>query len=193
MEILPIGDFVYVELEKEEENTHVLDDGTKIWLDTSYDRYVNARQYGTVKMVSVNIKKRVEDNLTLKKGDKVYFHHHVIDERMASEFGGENVYKVHYDQLYCYVRNEKITMLQDYVFVEPIQLEDKIGSLYIQSKESTKRGRVKFCNQFSKDEGFKNGDEIIFIKNANYDMIIEGEKLFRMKNNEILALTDGIE
>ena len=112
---------------------------------------------------------------------------------MASEFGGENVYKVHYDQLYCYVRNEKITMLQDYVFVEPIQLEDKIGSLYIQSKESTKRGRVKFCNQFSKDEGFKNGDEIIFIKNANYDMIIEGEKLFRMKNNEILALTDGIE
>tara|TARA_Y100001938_G_C8086366_1_gene432305 strand:+ start:2165 stop:2746 length:582 start_codon:yes stop_codon:yes gene_type:complete len=193
MKINPLGDFVYIKLEKEEENTHTLDDGKVIWLDTSYDRYVNARQFGTVELVSINIKKRVEDNLTLKKGDKVYFHHHVIDERMASEFGGDNIYKAHYDQIYCYVRDGKITMLQDYVFVEPIELEDKIGKIHIQSKESTKRGKVKFCNQFSKDDGFKNGDEILFIKNANYDMIIEGERLFRMNNNEILAKTEGLE
>tara|TARA_R110002012_G_scaffold268958_1_gene452982 strand:- start:1647 stop:2228 length:582 start_codon:yes stop_codon:yes gene_type:complete len=193
MKILPIGDFVYVEIEREEENVVKLPNGKELWLDTSYDRYVNARQYGIVKMVSININKRVEDNLTLKEGDKVYFHHHCIDEKMSSSFGGENIYKVHYDQLYCYVRDEKITMLQDYVFVEPIQLEDKIGLIYIESKESVKRGKVKHCNQFSKDDGFKNGDEIIFIKNANYDMNIEGEKLFRMKNNEILALTDGLE
>ena len=193
MKINPLGDFVYVELEREEENKINLGNGKELWLDTSFDRYVNARQYGVVKMVSINIRKRVKDGLTLKKGDKVYFHHHVIDERMASEFGGENIYKVHYDQLYCFVRDGKITMLQDYVFVEPIQLEDKIGNIYIQSKESTKRGKVKHCNKFSKDDGFEVGDEILYIKNANYDMIIEGERLFRMKNNEILALTNGVE
>ena len=138
MKLTPIGDFVYVEIEKEEENTHTLDNGKTIWLDTSYDRYVNARQYGIVKYVSINIKKRVEDNITLKEGDKVYFHHFCIDERMSSEFGGENIYKVNYDQIYCYVRDGKITMTQDYVFVEPIQLEDKIGNIYLESKESTK-------------------------------------------------------
>ena len=193
MKILPIGDFIYVKMEKEEENTHVFSNGTTIYLDTSYDRYVNARQFGEVELVSINIKKRVNDNITLRKGDKVYFHHHVIDEKMASEFGGENMYKVHYDQLYCYVRDGKVTMLQDYVFVEPVQLEDKIGRIYIESKESTKRGRIAYANQFSIDDGFKVGDEVLFIKNANYDMIIEGERLFRMKNNEILALTDGLE
>jgi co-chaperonin GroES (HSP10) len=129
----------------------------------------------------------------LKKGDKVYFHHFCIDEKMASEFGGENIYKINYEQIYCFVRDGKITMTMDYVFVEPIQLEDKIGNIYIQSKESVKRGKVKHANQFSINDGFKNGDEIIFIKNANYDMVIEGERLFRMKNSEILAKTSGIE
>ena len=193
MKIKPLGDFVYVEIEKEEENTHTLSNGVQIYLDTSYDRYVNARQYGTVKYISVNIQKRVDDGIKLKEVDKVYFHHHVIDERMTSEFGGENIYKVHYDQLYCFVRDNEISMLQDYVFVEPIQLEDKIGNIYIESKESVKRGKVKHANKFSKEDGFKNGDEILFIKNANYDMNIEGEKLFRMKNSEILALTEGLE
>ena len=106
---------------------------------------------------------------------------------MSSSFGGENIYKVHYDQIYCYVRNGKIVMTQDYVFVKPTQTEDKIGNLYIQSKESTKKGVVAYTNKFSKDDGFGVGDEIVFIKNANYDMTIEGERLFRMKNNEILC------
>jgi len=175
MKIQPLGDFVYVEIEREEENVVKLSNGKEIWLDTSFDRYINARQYGIVKMASININKRVDDGIKLKKGDKVYFHHHVIDERMTSDFGGENIYKVNYDQIYCYIRGGKITMTQDYVFVEPIQLEDKIGNIHIQSKESTKKGRVAHVNQFSKDDGFKVGDEIVFIQNANYDMNIEGE------------------
>ena len=187
MKITPIGDFVYVEIEREEENIVKLPDGKELWLDTSFDRYVNARQYGIVKMVSININKRVKDNINLKEGDKVYFHHHCIDEKMSSSFGGDNIYKVNYDQIYCYVRDGKIIMTQDYVFVKPIKTEDKIGNLYIQSKESTKKGVVAYANQFSKNDGFKVGDEIVFIKNANYDMTIEGERLFRMKNNEILC------
>ena len=176
-----------MEIEREEENIVKLPDGQELWLDTSFDRYVNARQYGIVKMVSININKRVKDNINLKEGDKVYFHHHCIDEKMSSSFGGDNIYKVNYDQIYCYVRDGKIIMTQDYVFVKPIKTEDKIGNLYIQSKESTKKGVVAYANQFSKNDGFKVGDEIVFIKNANYDMTIEGERLFRMKNNEILC------
>ena len=61
MEIQPIGDFVYVELEREEENKITLSNGKELWLDTSFDRYVNARQYGIVKYVSKSIKKRVDD------------------------------------------------------------------------------------------------------------------------------------
>lgn len=188
-----MGSFVYVEIEREEENIVILPDGKELWLDTSFDRYVNARQYGIVKHVSKTIIKRVDDGITIKKGDKVYFHHFCIDEKVSSEFGEGNIYKVNYEQIYCYIRDGKITMTMDYVFVEPVQLEDKIGNIYIKSKESVKRGKVKHTNQFSKDDGFKNGDEVLFIKNANYDMIIEGERFFRMKNSDILAKTTGIE
>ena len=187
MEIQPLGSFVYVELEREEENKIKLSNGQEIWLDTSYERYWNARQYGIVKLVSKNIRKRVDDGLTLKKGDKVYFHHFCIDEKMSSEFGGENIYKVNYEQIYCIVRDGKIIMTMDYVFVRPIKSEDKIKGLYVQSKESTKEGVVAHTNKFSKEDGFKVGDKIVFVKDANYDMTIEGERLFRMKNSEILC------
>ena len=43
---------------REEENKINLGNGKELWLDTSFDRYVNARQYGVVKMVSINIRKR---------------------------------------------------------------------------------------------------------------------------------------
>ena len=187
MEVQPLGDFIYVELEREEENKIKLGNGQELWLDTSYERYHNARQYGIVKLACVNIKKRVDDGITIKKGDKVYFHHFCIDERMSDDFCGENIYKVHHDQIYCIVRNGKIIMTQDYVFVEPVNTEDKIKGFYMQSKESTKEGIVANTNQFSKEDGFKVGDKIMFIKDANYDMVIEGKRLFRMKNSEILC------
>ena len=43
-------------------------------------------------------------------------------------------------------------------------------------------GYVKYMN----DE-LRKGDDVIFSKNSEYDMEIEGEKLLRMRNFDILA------
>ena len=42
-------------------------------------------------------------------------------------------------------------------------------------------------NDELKSWGVKKGDEVIFSKNSEYDMLIEGEKLLRMRNFDILA------
>ena len=48
-------------------------------------------------------------------------------------------------------------------------------------------GYVEYMNKELKDWGVKKGDEVIFSKNSEYDMEIEGEKLLRMRNFDILA------
>ena len=48
-------------------------------------------------------------------------------------------------------------------------------------------GKVKYVNSKSIDDGFKPGDMVMFIKDADYEMEVEGEKLFRMRNQDILA------
>ena len=55
----------------------------------------------------------------------------------------------------------------------------------VQKKEQI--GVVKHVNSTSIDFGFKPGDRILFIKDADYEMEVEGEKLFRMKNDNILC------
>jgi co-chaperonin GroES (HSP10) len=42
-------------------------------------------------------------------------------------------------------------------------------------------------NDEMKKMGLKKGDEVIFSKNSEYDMKIEGDKLLRMRNFDILA------
>ena len=48
-------------------------------------------------------------------------------------------------------------------------------------------GYVEHMNNDLKKMGVKKGDEVVFSKNSEYDMQIEGEKLLRMRNFDILA------
>jgi co-chaperonin GroES (HSP10) len=42
-------------------------------------------------------------------------------------------------------------------------------------------------NDWMKDQGVVEGDEVVFSENSEYEMTIEGEKLLRMRNEDILA------
>ena len=41
-----------------------------------------------------------------------------------------------------------------------------------------------------KEQGVKEGDEVVFSVNSEYDMKIEGEVLLRMRNEDILATVE---
>ena len=183
-----MGNIVLVELETETEDKHVLSDGTELWLDTEIDRMWHARQHGIVRHLPPNPHKRVEDNIQLQKGDKVFIHHLVIDKSIKIE--GKKYYQCDIEQIYAYERNGKIEMLMDYIFVEPIQTKENVTEsgiiTNIKQEETKDKGIVRYINQFTED--FNVGDKILFQKNSNYKMKINDKYFYRMRNSNALCI-----
>ena len=91
------------------------------------------------------------------------------------------------------VRNGKLKMLHYWNFVEQKkESEDDIktdSGIYFKPdvEEITLRGYVRNMNPWLKEQGIKEGDEVFFSTNSEYEMKIEGKKLLRMRNQDILA------
>ena len=98
----------------------------------------------------------------------MFIHHLVIDKPIELE--GEKYYQCDIDQIYAYERDGEITMLMDFIFVEPVKDEDIVSESGIITKtkqeELIDRGIVRYTNQFT--EGFDIGDKILFQKNSNF-------------------------
>ena len=60
--------------------------------------------------------------------------------------------------------------------------------MYLKANEEIKTniGILRHVNSDTKHIGAKVGDKVYFENNADYEMDIEGEKLFRMKNNDLV-------
>ena len=183
-----MGNTVLIELETETENKYKMSDGTELWLDTEIDRLWHARQHGVVKHTPPNPNKRVKDNIDLQKGDKVFIHHLVIDKPIEIE--GEKYYQCDIDQIYAYERDGEITMLMDYIFVEPLKTKEEVSDngiiTNIKQEDKIDRGVVKYINQFS--EEFKVGDLVFFEKNSNYKMKINDNHYYRMRNSNVMCI-----
>jgi len=187
--------------------------GMEIALDIKFDPYRFARQYGIVYSTPIALPNGLE--FDVKEGDKIYFHHLVtgaksgvtIDKKIEDESGqqhksqnlvewvdDENVYKVHWQQIYARVRDGELKMLHHWNFVkQKTESEDSIktkSGIFIKPEveDITLHGNIMYMNDWLKNQGVKIGDEIIFSENSEYDMKIEGEKLLRMRNEDILAL-----
>ena len=187
--------------------------GREIMLDIKFDPYKFARQYGIVYEEPGWLPEGLD--FDVKKGDKIYFHHLVtaaksgvtIDKKFEDESGqqhksqnlvewvdDENVYKVHWQQIYARVRDGELKMLHHWNFVkQKTEDEESIktkSGIFIKPEveDITLHGNIVYMNDWLKDQGVNEGDEVIFSENSEYDMKIEGEKLLRMRNEDILAL-----
>tara|TARA_R100000664_G_scaffold34245_1_gene55685 strand:- start:7255 stop:7833 length:579 start_codon:yes stop_codon:yes gene_type:complete len=187
----PNKDYYFVKVEKTHEDTITLN-GKELFLDSSYNEMKHARQYGTVVGVPRGLsmgKKR-----DIKKGDKVYCHHFLVSEENRVNFiEQDNVYKIFFESIYARVRNGKLKMLGQWNFVKQ-KVEDESNyitksGIYLkpEAEDEELYGYVEHMNDELKSWGVKKGDEVIFSKNSEYDMLIEGEKLLRMRNFDILA------
>jgi co-chaperonin GroES (HSP10) len=60
-----------------------------------------------------------------------------------------------------------------------------------EAEDEELHGYIEYMNDEMKSMGLKKGDEVVFSKNSEYDMQIEGEKLLRMRNFDILAKVEN--
>jgi co-chaperonin GroES (HSP10) len=187
----PIRDYFFIKVEKKTEDTVIIN-GEEITIDTSYDPMKLARQYGVVVETPGALPDGID--LDIKEGDTVYCHHFLVeDENEVKFYKQELVYKIHWSDVYCRVRNGKLKMLYYWNLVEQ-KMEDEndfkteSGILLKPNMEEIELyGYIRHMNKEMKNMGVKEGDEVVFSKNSEYDMNIMGEKLMRMRNFDILA------
>ena len=124
----------------------------------------------------------------IKPSDIVYVHHNIFRryydmkgrEKNSSTFFKDDLYFCSLDQIYMY--NLKCHL--DYCFVKPI----KNKSFLTTSKEKEHFGILKYSNSSLEAVGIKPGELVVFTPNSEFEFIIEGERLYCMKSNDI-ALT----
>lgn len=185
-----LGGNIYFQVEKETENTHTLSNGVEIWLDTDIDRMKNARQYGTVYSVPENIEKHkiFDDGVKLTNGDKIYFHHFVVEPSSKIKIFDDTVYMLPYSQIFAVERGDDVIPTNDFVFAVP---EPKISSsdVIIDTKEgeaSDRLATVKYVGSEGLKMGLKVGDRILYDMKA-YNMVVKGEKVIKLRCERILA------
>ena len=128
----------------------------------------------------------------IRPGDVVYVHHNIFRryydmkgrEKNSSTFFKDELYFCNLDQIYMY--NLKTHL--DYCFVKPILNKSNLSV----DKEKEHFGILKYTNKSLEDVGLKPGSLVIFTPNSEFEFIIEGERLYCMKSNDI-AVTHEYE
>lgn len=204
--ITPLKDMFLVSAnERENETTK-----SGLFLDTTWDKYKHAVQNGIIESIPHRISKTYKNDVELKRGDKVYFHHFVVQPDNYMMDGGERRYKALYSQIYCKIEDGAPVMLEDYVLSTPIMeteedIKKTFGDLTLYTKTTTGKkplvAKVEYLSKTAQEHGLKIGDTIIYKSDADYDMLIEGREYYRMKlfnvgavirNGNIIPMNDEV-
>lgn len=174
--------------------------GKELFLDTHFNRYHHAVQWGIVEGVPKKVHPQFRYDVEIKKGDKVYFHHFIAHK--DNEIQVDGLFGCNYGQLYCIARNGEIQMLEEYILVKPVmeseeQYKKQIGDITLFLKanpeEIKQYGVVHHVPKQAAEWGLEKGDCIFFDKNCEYEMTIEGEKYYRMKLSNVLVVLRNTE
>ena len=186
----PIKDLYWIQVEKETEDTILLN-GKEMYRDTSYDPMKLARQYGTVyKTPTLDT-----SDAGIQEGDKVWFHHFIATPtNHVSHADKDNIYQAYLEQIYLIERKGEYIPVGVWNFMEQEMKEAEMSEsgifLDYSPSEVEFHGTAILINDWVKDQGVEVGDRVMWSENSEYEMDIDGRKLLRMRNVDILASYD---
>ena len=160
-------------------------DGKKLIINTTMDDHKYVNRIGIVK----SIPKIGETDI--KVGDEVIVHHNIfrrfydvrgIEKNSASYFK-EDLYFCYYDQIFLYKRENEWKAPFNFCFVKPIKENKK--QLLTSNKERLGIGVLKYGNSSLEDFKIQEGDLVGFSPNSEYEFVIDNDRLYRMRTNDI--------
>ena len=127
----------------------------------------------------------------IKVGDTVIVHHNIFRrwhdqmgrERNSSDFISEDKYKCTIDQIYMYKSDTTWKGLDDFCFVQPVENDEK----FIPTKEKRHFGVIVIGNDRLKELGVEPQDVISFFPNREYEFVVEGKRMYRIRTVDIFA------
>lgn len=165
--------------------------GKTFILDSVFRRQFNAVQVATV---------IASGSDELIPGDKVYVHHFVIEDEKRVPVKEGDYRWLEFNQIYCRVRDGIIKTLGNYVLVKPIKYDESKfkkesdSGIILSTKAGTEYvdrvGEVAHVGPVAEAGGLEVGDKILFNKNCEYEIDIEGETLYRMEFRDVITVID---
>jgi hypothetical protein len=137
--------------------------------------------------IVVGLPKNIKTNIQI--GDEVIIHHNVFrrwhdvrgKEQNSRSFFSEDKYFVGEDQLYIYKHKDEWKSLDNYCFVKPIANDD----MFSLDKEKPLVGVLKYSNEVLESKGINVGDKVGFTPGSEFEFIIDGERVYRVRTNVI--------
>ena len=126
----------------------------------------------------------------IQKGDIVLIHHNVFRvfydmkgvKKNSRSYFKDDLYFCAVDQIYLYKNTEDWKSFGDRCFVMPLKNEDILTN----DKEQKLIGILKYGNNSLKALNINPGDVVGFTPNSEWDFIVDEQRVFCMKSNDIV-------
>ena len=127
---------------------------------------------------------------SIQKGDIVLIHHNVFRvfydmkgvKKNSRSYFKDDLYFCAVDQIYLYKNTEDWKSFGDRCFVMPLKNEDILTN----DKEQKLIGILKYGNNSLKALNISPGDVVGFTPNSEWDFIVDKQRVFCMKSNDIV-------
>lgn len=177
-EIVPIGEFLYLKADKDKNNTFDVN-GKTIYFPENFKQY----QTEITTHDAIVAASPVD---YIKPGDKVYAHHHLTHPSNERIIGGELYYQLQLNQIYCVV-SDGIQCYNGWNLVEPT-LAKNDSNLKLHKFDTDKSDRYAIvAHPDINATHLEKGQEIAFLPDMDYEIIVEGKKYFRIRTDCIVA------
>jgi hypothetical protein len=178
-----IYDFIITPKNKRYNNEKKLGDKS-IVLNTSIEDHKLVSKQAIIVSVPLAFK------TILKPGDEIMVHHNIFrrwydvrgNERNSGQYFKEDLYFCKPDQLYLYKKDKKWFAVGDRCFIKPIKNNDHL-SMDLERKYI---GILKISNSSLEALGISPGDLVGFKKGREWEFIVDGQRLYCMKSNDII-------
>ena len=126
----------------------------------------------------------------IKVGDTVVIHHNVFrrfydirgKQKNSRAFFMDNLYFCDIDQIYLYKNKDDWKSFGDRCFIKPIKNIDQFKN----DKEQKLIGILKYGNSSLEALKIHEGDLVGYTPYGEFDFVIEGQRLYCMKSNDIV-------
>ena len=176
-------DFIVEPLGDKYSNT-VNIDGKSLVLNTKIESFKFVNRLAKV------IKTPLAFNFDIKIGDIVVIHQNVFrtfydmkgKKKKSRSFFKDNLYFCSIDQIYLYKNSNGWNSFGDRCFIKPIKSKDDLTL----DKEASLIGILKYGNSSLNKLKINPGDLVGYTPNGEWEFLIEKERLYCMKSNDIV-------
>jgi co-chaperonin GroES (HSP10) len=154
-------------------------------INTSIESFKSVNNLAEVVAIPLAI-----ENTDIKVGDLVIIHHNVFrrfydirgKQKNSRAYLMEDLYFCELDQIYLYKQGSKWNTVGDRCFVKPLKNIDHFKL----DKEQRLIGILKYDNSSLNELKINRGDLVGYKPYGEYDFIVDGERLYCMKSNDIV-------